>query len=144
MRKLTKRQKAKNKTAYKKIRKEFEKVQDKSPVRITYKQFKARVVSRSKADNISLKEAAEKEARTETFWSPAERSRENLISAIKEKHAEAYEQLRNLSRKKGRYASVKENLQWDKDRKGYTLVADGKSYFIDITNSPDDVTIKEI
>ena len=144
MRKLTKRQKAKNKVAYKNIRKEYEKVKDKSPVPMTYKQFKARVVSRSKSDNISLKDAAKKEARTETFWSPAERSRENLLSSLKEKHSEAYGKIRNLSRNKGRFASIKENLKWDKSRGGYVLTSGSKSYFINVTNSPEEVNIEEI
>ena len=145
MRKLTKRQKAKNKVAYKNIRKEYEKVKDKSPVPMTYKQFKARVVSRSKSDNISLKDAAKKEARTETFWSPAERSRENLLSGIKEKHSEAYGRITKLSRnEKGRFTSVKDNLKWDKDRGGYVLKSGNKSYFINVTNSPEEVNIEEI
>lgn len=145
MRRLTKRQKAKNKAAYKKIRKEYEKVKDKSPMPITYKQFKARVMGRAKADDISIKEAAKKEARTETFLSPAERSRENLITAIKEKHAEAYGQIRNLSRnEKGRFTNIKDNMEWDKARGGYVLKAGSKSYFIDVTNSPEEVNIEEI
>jgi hypothetical protein len=112
MKRLTKKQKAKNKAAYKKIRKEYEKVKDKSPVTITYKQFKARVIGRAKADDISIKEAAKKEARTETFLSPAERSRENLLGALKEKHADAYKQIRNLSRdEKGQFTSAKDNMK---------------------------------
>lgn len=142
MRKLSKKQKAKNKAAYKVIRKEYNKVKDKAD--ISYIQFKRRVRSKAKYDNISLKEAARKEARTETFYSAAERSRENLITAIKEKHKESYTELKNLSRSKGKYQSIKDNLSWDKDRRGYVLNADGKQYFIDVTNSPEEVNITEI
>lgn len=140
--KLTKTQKAKNKAAYKAIRKEYDKVKGKAPV--SYMQFKHRAQSRAKRDDISLKEAAKKEARTETFLSAAERSRENLLESLKEKHSESYSELRNLSRSKGKYQSVKNNLSWDKERKGYVLNADGKQYFIDVTNSPEEVNITEI
>lgn len=140
--KLSKKQKAKNKAAYKAIRKEYEKVKDKAPV--NYVQFKRRAMARANADNISVKEAAKKEARTETFLSAGERSRENLIEAIKTKHKAAYEELKNLSREKGRFQSIKGNLTWDRDRDGYVLNAGGKQYFIDVTNSPEEVNIEEI
>ena len=140
--KLTKTQKAKNRAAYKNIRKEYDKVKDNAPV--SYVQFKRRVKSRAERDNISIKAAAKREARTETFLSAAERSRENLINAIKEKHAEAYSELRNLSRSKGKYQSIKDNLVWDNSRSGYILNAGTKRYFIDVTNSPEDVIITEV
>jgi len=141
-RKLSKTQKAKNKAAYKNIRKEYDKVKDKANV--SYMQFKHRALSRAKRDNISVKEAAKKEARTDTFWKAPERSRDNLIEAIKTKHSEAYKKLKNVSRSKGKFQSIKDNLTWDKSRNGYVLNANGKSYFIDITNSPEDVEITEI
>lgn len=140
--KLTKKQKAKNKAMYKAIRKEYEKVKDKAPV--SYIQFKRRARSRAKADKISIKEAAKKEARTETFLSAGERSRENLIEGIKTKHKAAYEELKNLSREKGRFQSIKGNLTWDRERNGYVLNAGGKKYFIDVSNSPEEVNIEEL
>lgn len=156
-RKLSKTQKARNKAAYKNIRKEYDKVKDNAPV--SYIQFKRRVKSRAERDGISIKAAAKREARTETFLTAAERSRENLIEAIKEKHAEAYSELKNLSRysgktirdengkitkKAGQFESIADNLTWDKERKGYVLNAGNKQYFIDVTNSPEDVIITEI
>lgn len=140
--KLTKKQKAKNKSAYKAIRKEYEKVKDKAPV--SYIQFKRRVQARAKSDNITIKSAAKREARTETFLTAAERSRENILSGIKTKHREVYDELKNLSREKGRYQSIKDNLTWDKERKGYTLNANGKNYFIDVSNSPEEINVMEI
>lgn len=143
--KLTKAQKAKNKAAYKAIRKEYDKVKDKSDKPITYMQFKHRAVNRAKRDDISIKEAAKKEARTETFWKAPERSRENLIAGLKTKHAEAYSELKNLSRSSsGKFQSIKQNLTWDKNRNGYILNSGGKQYFIDVTNSPEEVEIEEI
>lgn len=140
--KLSKTQKAKNKAAYKNIKKEYEKVKDKAP--ISYMQFKHRTLDRAKRDDISIKEAAKKEARTDTFWKAPERSRDNLLAGIKEKHREAYDELRNLSRSKGKFQSIKDNLVWDKDKKGYILNAEGKQYFIDVSNSPEEVNIMEI
>lgn len=142
MRRLTKAQKAKNKAAYKAIRKEYEKVKDKAPV--SYIQFKRRVKARANADQINLKEAAKKEARTETFYSAGERSRDNLIESLKEKHFDTYKELKNASRKNGKFQKIKENLKWDTDRKGYVLEAGDKSYFVDVTNSPEEVNLVEI
>lgn len=140
--KLTKTQKAKNRAAYKNIRKEYDKVKDKAD--ISYMQFKHRTLSRAERDNISIKAAAKREARTDTFWKAPERSRDNLLEGIKEKHREAYDELRNLSRSKGKYQSIKDNLVWDNSRRGYILNAGTKRYFIDITNSPEDVIITEV
>lgn len=98
--KLTKKQKAKNKSAYKAIRREYEKVKDKAPV--SYIQFKRRVQARAKSDNITIKSAAKREARTETFLTAAERSRENILSGIKTKHREVYDEIKNLSRYSGK------------------------------------------
>lgn len=141
-RKLSKTQKAKNKAAYKNIKKEYDKVKDKAPV--SYVQFKRRVKARAERDDISVKAAAKREARTETFLSAGERSRENIIEGLKENHREAYDELRNLSRSKGKFQSIKDNLSWDKDRKGYILNAGDKQYFIDVSNSPEEVNITEI
>lgn len=139
---LSKTQKAKNKKAYKAIRKEYDKVKAKADV--SYVQFKRRAVSRAKRDNTSLKEAAKKEAHTETFISSAERSRENLIEAIKTKHKEAYNELKNLNRSKGKYQKIQTNLEWDKGRGGYILNTGEHKYFIDVSNSPEEVNIEEI
>ena len=94
--KLSKTQKAKNKSAYKAIRREYEKVKDKAPV--SYIQFKRRVKARAKSDNMTIKSAAKREARTKTFLTAAERSRENILSGIKTKHREVYDKIRNLNK----------------------------------------------
>ena len=150
MKKLSKTQKAKNKALYKTIRKEYNKVKN-SPENIRggkpvvdYIGFKRRVKARAKNNNISIKEAAKQEARTESFLGAGERSRENLVTALKEKHRAEYNELRNLSRSKGKFQKISGNLNWDKDKGGYVLNADGKQFFIDITNSPEEVNIVEI
>ena len=91
--KLSKTQKAKNKAAYKAIRREYEKVKNKAPV--SYIQFKRRVKARAKSNNTTIRSAAKREARTETFLSAAERSRENILSGIKTKHREVYDKIKD-------------------------------------------------
>lgn len=143
MKRLTWKQKAKNKAAYKIIRKEYDKVKDKAPV--SYIQFKHRVNARAKADKMTIKEAAKREARTETFWTAAERSRENFLEGLKTKFDLEYKELRNLSRGPGgKFQSIKENLTWDKDRGGYVLTAAGGMFFIDVSNSPEEVNIIKV
>lgn len=143
MKKLTRRQKAINAKNYATIRKYYEiaktKMTKEQLGRITYKGFKKRVMAYSQAKDISIKEASKRYVNSEAFTTPAERSRYNLVEAIKEKFPEQYQDIRNLSRnKKGQFTSVKQNLVWDRDRAGYIL---GGKYFIDVTNSPEDVII---
>ena len=158
--KLTKTQKAKNKSAYKAIRREYEKVKDKAPV--SYIQFKRRVQARAKSDNMTIKSAAKREARTETFLTAAERSRENILSGIKTKHREVYDEIRELNKlnrysgktirdengkitkRAGQFESISDNLKWDTERKGYIFNSNGTKYFIDVSNSPEDVKMTEI
>lgn len=147
MRKLTKRQKAQNRANYNRIRKVYDSVKDKAD--ITYKQFKNRVLARAESANISVKEAARVESRTETFLSAAERSRENLLKSLKSDHAEAYKEIKSLSRtEKGTFKKLEFN--WNRDKKAYTFTGwdkkkkEMKEYFIDVTNSPETVEIKEV
>lgn len=143
MKKLTKAQKKKNKAAYKAVKKEFNKVRTRNN-NVTYVQFKRRVKARMEAENLNWKSAAKKEAHTETFVSAGERSRENLIKAIKDDFNDVYRDLRNKSRDKGKFVAIKDNLTWDSDRNGYILNAGTKQYFIDVSNSPKDISILEI
>lgn len=170
--KLSKVIKAKNKAKYNEIKKVYNKeVKDKSD--LTYMQFRNNVKSLlnikkkkyekeksiTKFSKEEIKNAAVKESRTDTIWEPWERSRDNLISGLKTKHHEAYDKLRNLNRysgktirdengkitkKAGQFESIAGNLTWDKERKGYILNAGNKQYFIDVTNSPEEVNITEI
>lgn len=140
MKKLTKAQKARNRAKYNYIKRAWERT-DKS---ITYVQFKNRVLLRAEAKGISYKEATKKEMNTETFVSAGQRSRHNLIQAIKEKHDVEYKELRNLARDRGRYINIEDNLDWDEDYGQYVLRAGSKNYLIDVTNSPEDVYIREI
>lgn len=137
MKKLTKAQKTKNARAYKQIKKGYD-TSDKS---IPYIAFKHRVQARMAAENKTVKEAVKKELNTETFTTAAERSRTNFVNAIKKNYRETYNELRNLSRYKGKYVSIVKNLEWDTTRNGYIL---GGKYFIDVTNSPEEINIYAI
>lgn len=143
---LTRAQKLKNKALYKNIRKAYDSVKDKN-TDITYKQFKNRVNAQKEANpNLSWREAIHKETRTETFFSAAERSRENLLKSIKEEFADQYKEIRRLSRDdSGKFKKLE--LEWTNygKKSGYSFIgAHNKRYFIDTTNSPKEVLIYEI
>ena len=159
--KLSKTQKTKNARAYKQIRKEYDKIVEKfkaagklKELETSYLGFKHRVLARKDAYDMTLKAAIKKEANTESFTTAAERSRDNLVNMLKNDHPEAWKELRNLSRyegptirdeegkitfKKGQF--IKMNIRWNKEAKRYEV--NGK-YYIDISNSPESVSIEEI
>ena len=143
--KLSKTQKAKNARAYKQIRKEYDKLIEKfksldKEVPISYKGFKNRVLARKDAYGMKLKAAIKKEANTETFVSAGERGRANFVNMLKNDHPDAWKELRNLSRnERGQY--IKMDIKWNKEAKRYEV--NGK-YYVDITNSPQEVIIEEI
>lgn len=139
--KLSYKQKLRNKRAYKQIRKAYNSLdQSDKPADevVDYKYFKRQTIATAKAKNISVKEATKRVLNSENFVSPAERSRNNLIQGLKESFKDEYKQIQQLSRDaKGRYISIHENLKWDKDRKAYTFTGvGGQTYIIDTTNSP--------
>lgn len=166
--KLSKTQKAKNKAAYKAIRRAYEKVKNSKEnykdgkMIVDYKGFKNRTLARAKRDKMTIRAAAKREARTESFLSAAERSRENLLKSFKTKHSEVYDKIKDLNKlnrysgktirdengkitkRAGQFESISDNLVWDKERKGYIFNANGTKYFIDVSNSPEDVKMTEI
>lgn len=143
--KLTSTQKRKNKRVYKKIREGFNEVKNKNTA-ISYKQFKNRVQAQMEVDhNLDLKKAIKKVQNQETFTSAAERSRENFIEALKKDFEPTYKQIRNLNRtEKGHYKKLE--LEWTQyDGKwGYSFTGGGSQYFIDVSNSPEEVNVYEI
>lgn len=145
---LTQKVKRVNRSKYKNIRKAFNKLKREGRLpetytgELTYLQFKHRVEWREEAEGLSTKKAITKEMNTETFVSPAERSRRNFIQGLKEHFKDDYNDLVKKSRdKQGRFKSIMENLVWDNERKGYIL---GGKYFVDVSNSPEEVIIFEI
>lgn len=141
MKKLSKSEKLKNKRFYKQIKKSWE-TTDKHT---TYKQYKNRVLAEKTANDLTNKEAIKKVRNSEAFTSAAERSRENFIESLKSNFRKEYDKIRNLSRQHGRFRNIKENLTWDKKRAGYTFTdTNNVVYFIDVTNSPEEVNIYAI
>lgn len=139
--KLTKKEKQANKRIYKVIKKAHE-TSDKP---ISYIVFKHRVMARMSSDGLDVKAAVKKELNTLTFTSAAQRSRNNLIDSIKEDFPEEYKKLRYLSRnKEGKFIPIRENLTWDTEENYYKFTAfTSVEYYIDVTNSPKEVVIRE-
>lgn len=138
MKKISKTQQNKNRRNYRYIRNVYNAIEDKKGV--TYIQFKHRVQAASKRDGVNLREAARKEANTQSFVSAAERSRVNLVQGIKSKFKEEYKMLREMTKdEKGRYRRIEDILKWDKDRGAYVFSGFFGDYMIDFTNSPEAV-----
>lgn len=135
-RKLTKTQKAKNAAIYKQIKKEYAKTNK----AIDYRSYKARVLARMEAEGMTARKAAKKEANTATFVNPGERSRNNIIQAAK--NFDIYNDMKILSRdNKGRFVSVKDNLEWDKNIGKWVLKTISGNFILDTTNSPYGMTL---
>lgn len=120
---------------------------------ITFRQFKNRVLARSKSEDITVRQAAIKEKNTESFTSAAQRSRTNLLDKIREKYNtgpnSSWEELKRINRQirdpQGHFTSMRENMVWDKELKGYVIGDDFTGmYLIDVTNSPEDIYVTKI
>jgi len=132
-RKLTIKQKRKNKAMYNYIRK----VYNKTNKEITYKQFKARVINKAKGTGKSYKEVAIEESRTRTFMSAEDISRENILKGIKEKFSDEYKNIRKHAGKFEKGEKLTDKLEWDEDYGAWVIVNNnGKRTLIDVTNSP--------
>lgn len=145
MARLTYKQKLKNKQIYKRIREGYNQVKGKNED-ISYKQFKNRVMARMEIDkNLKLKDAIKKVQRSEAYLPAEERSKQNLISGIKRKFEDRYKLIMKLNRDEyGRYKKIDLTYREFGEKYGYTFTGGGKTYFIDLTPSPDDVLIYEI
>ena len=148
--KLTKAQKRKNATQNKIIRNNYNIIRQNYPNKLLYMQYKNRVEAMMAAKDYTVRKAVAKVNNTETFISPAERSRTNLLNALKEKYTPQYKTIKNLMRdEKGRFISLEDinrKLKWTKtkDKWGYTFMVNDSTYLIDVSNSPKGVEIIEI
>lgn len=126
-----------------------------------FKHFKARVLSTIRNDYYKgekidpsqhelfasvtqreLKAITKKRLNRETYTSPAERSRVNMMQGLKEKHRDVYNVIRKLSRdERGQFKKVEDNMTWNKDHGGYVI---GGRYFVDVQNSPESVSIIDL
>ena len=134
MRKLTKAQKAKNRSMYKYIRKVWEKT-DRS---VSYKDFKRIVIDWTKAGKYqNVREGAKLYAHSTQYVDADQRGKENILKGLKEEFRQTYDELRRKVgfMKKGEH--LLDQLEWDEQKQGYTFVgSDGNTYLIDMSNSP--------
>lgn len=121
---------------------------------VSYETWKRRVRAKMKNDpryeGLDIYQAAKKYMNTEQYVTAAERSRNNLFEAMKgyaSKRFEGknmYQELQYLSKKTGKFGrSVfsEINLTWNRDKRRYEFSALGVLYYIDVTNSPEDIFI---
>lgn len=143
--------KAYKKTGFQQVVKDAE--GNKVTKHLSKQQFRHRVQATMDAYDLSPQQAAKKVLNTERFVSAAERSRTNLLNAMRKEFNADYKELVKLNRqisrdKKGLFTSLKANLQWDENLGTYTLsgTRNGKpvKYMIVTTNSPQSVSIEEI
>ena len=120
--------------------------------KLTYKQFENRVIARKVAEKVTLKTAVKKELHSHAYTSPEDIAKENFMSGIREKHNEAYKELRRMARtEEGRFKKVAESISWYESSKNGRKVSgfkiksyDGKEYVIDVSNSPEEVELIEL
>ena len=120
---------------------------------LSKQQFRHRVQATMDAYDLSPQQAVKKVLNTERFVSAAERSRTNLLKAMRKEFNADYKELVRLNRQiargpKGQFTSLRANLQWDENLGTYTIsgTRNGKpvKYMIVTTNSPKGVSIEEI
>lgn len=137
--KLTKAQKAKNKADNNRIRRAYE-TTDKS---ISYKAFKKRVKKRAFGADLSIKEAAKKEART--FLTTKDIGRENILNAMKKDFKADYKDFRKAMGRLKKGETYANKLEWDKSLKAWTFEnSKGERYMINEDNSPKQMGVIQI
>lgn len=123
---------------------------------VSYETWKRRIRAKMKNDpryeGLDIYQAAKKLMNTEEYVTAAERSRNNLFEAMKgyaSKRFEGknmYQELQYLSKrvnKQGKKVFDNINLTWNKNLRRYEFSALGILYYIDVTNSPEDIFIME-
>ena len=120
---------------------------------LSKQQFRHRVQAEMDAHDLSPQQAVKKVLNTERFVSAAERSRTNLLNAMRKEFNADYKELVRLNRQiargpKGQFTSLRANLQWDESLKTYTISGTRNDkfvkYMIVTKNSPKSVYIEEI
>lgn len=90
------------------------------------------------------KRAVEKLRNSEEYTSAAERSRYNMKEAMKN-YDGAWDEYKRLSRRRVNGRFVKQEWTWNTEHNGYTFIgSDGFTYLIDVTNSPEEITITSL
>ena len=148
-RRLTLRQKAKNKTAYKFIRNVWE---ERGKGKLTYKEFKAFVVQYSKGTGKSIKEATKIVSNkyhlgpnVQGLKSYKEQAKENLLTGMKSKFRATYDELRRKAGKFAKGEHLIDRIEYDAKENAYILTSStGDQYAIREDQSPKWVYLQKI
>ena len=131
--KLTKKQKAKNRALYRAIRKQWEKT-DKS---VDYKTFKKITMGLAEAKGTSAKEEAKLYAHSRRYVTAEEVGKENLLTGLKNEFPDVYKELRSKMGKFDKGDTMISRLEWDPNKQMYKFTNNqGDAFWVDISNSP--------
>ena len=133
MKRLTKAQKAKNKSLYRQIRKVWEKT-DKS---VSYKKFKKIAMGLAKGKGTKVKDEAKLYAHSRQYKSAEDVGKENLLAGLKKEFPSIYKELRSKMGKFNKGESMLSRLEWDSTKQMYKFTNEkGDTFWVDISNSP--------
>jgi len=135
--KLTKAQKAKNKALYNYIRKQWIKANEKTDLKISYKEFKRMAISQATAYDLSIKEGAKKYAHSTRFMEREDIGKENLLEGLKNEFPDTYKELRSKMGRFDKGETMMSRLSWDDNKQMYKFTNNsGDVFWVDISNSP--------
>ena len=134
MKRLTKKQLAKQRAENRAIRKAWEST-DRSVDYRTFKKIVKGYVKGGKYDTV--KEAAKKYAHSTRFVDPITRGKENILSGLKDEFRDVYDELRRKMGKFKKGERMMDRLEWDDNKQMWKFESStGQVYHVDITNSP--------
>lgn len=141
MKRLTKKEKAKRKTLWKKIRKIYDKGSKELKEKTPYRTFKKLVRAKVKSTDKTWEEAAKEEVRTRKFTSAEQVAKENFFEGLKGKFRDTYDEMRGkMHLRKGE--KMWDRIMWDDDKKMYSFTNHkGEKFWVDISNSPEEAYI---
>ena len=134
--KLTVKQRAKNKVAYKQIRAVWK---ERASGLMTYKKFKKLVINRARGTGESVKESAKKIGNSYNLGTGdyKKQAKENLLAGIKEHFRATYDELRSKAGKFSKGEHLIDRIEYDSQRNTYVLTSStGDSYEIYKDDSP--------
>lgn len=141
---LTIKQKAKNKVAYRQIRDVWK---DKVEGKMTYKDFKRLVINEARGTGMSIKDAAKKLGNSYNlgFGDYKLQAKKNLLAGMKENFRGTYDELRRKAGKFAKGEHLADRIIWDKNQDTYVLVSStGDRYRIDTDDSPKNMYLTKI
>ena len=133
MKKLTKKQKAKNATMYRYIRKLW----NKSTKWNTYREFRNIVLGRMKGTGESYREAARKTLHSKVGTAPSTVMKENLLYGLYHEFNDTYKELKKMMGKFNKGETMMGRLFYDSDKKMLSFWgSDKKQHWVDMSTSP--------